>query len=396
MTISLPNDVSYIINTLLKDGCEAYAVGGCVRDSILGRAPDDWDITTSALPEHTKSLFRRTVDTGIKHGTVTVMIDRTGYEVTTYRVDGKYTDSRHPDSVSFTRSLSEDLKRRDFTINAMAYNDAVGLVDLFDGVGDLDRHIIRCVGTPAERFSEDALRILRAVRFSAQLGFEIDTATSLAAAELAHTLVNISAERIHAELDKLIMSPHPDRLMTLHSLGLDRFILPELNSLFLSGDAAERLIGLLSSAPRDIMIRWALLLRFTGRANTVLRRLKSDNKSLNTVMMLLRFCDRPIPEDRRAMRVLAREAGAANIPLLLNFIATLFPEHDLSHAEQLYAEMTDNGEATAVRDLALTGTDLIRAGIPEGRAVGETLEHLLDAVIEDPSLNTREALLNLL
>ena len=172
--INLPDDVKYILNTLRAAGYEAYAVGGCVRDCLLGKLPKDWDVTTSALPEDVKRLFPRTVDTGIKHGTVTVMVKSEGYEVTTYRVDGKYTDGRHPESVSFTASLDEDLKRRDFTINALVYNETNGVTDLFGGTDDLDNKIIRCVGVAEERFGEDALRILRAIRFSAQLGFEIE------------------------------------------------------------------------------------------------------------------------------------------------------------------------------------------------------------------------------
>ena len=174
MKIVLPEKVTYIIDTLTQHGFEAYAVGGCVRDTMLGRIPMDWDITTSAKPEQVKALFQHTIDTGIQHGTVTVMIDHEGFEVTTYRIDGEYEDARHPKEVQFTSNLLEDLKRRDFTINAMAYNDRDGLVDAFDGVGDLERGVIRCVGAAVERFTEDALRMLRAVRFGAQLGFSIE------------------------------------------------------------------------------------------------------------------------------------------------------------------------------------------------------------------------------
>lgn len=398
MTIILPDNVKYIINRLMQDGSEAYAVGGCVRDSILGRVPGDWDITTSALPEHTKSLFPRTVDTGIKHGTVTVMMGKTGYEVTTYRVDGKYSDSRHPDSVSFTRSLEEDLKRRDFTINAMAYNSTKGLVDLFGGITDLDNRIIRCVGEPEERFKEDALRILRAVRFSAQLGFKIDPATSHAAGELAHTLVNISAERIHAELDKLILSPHPDRLSVIHDLGLDRYIFPEFCSLADNDPAATvRLLKLLSHAPYDLRLRWAMILKYTGHAVDILRRLKSDNYTIDTVTRLIRFSEVPATiTDDYGMRALMRDAGSENIPLLLEFVTALDPHTDLSEAAAIYGGICTRGEATSLRELALNGRDLIAIGIPAGKDLGETLDRLLNEVIRDPSLNTPEALKRLL
>ena len=200
MKIVLPDDVKKIIETLEQNGYEGYAVGGCVRDSILGRMPNDWDITTSASPQQVKNLFLRTVDTGIQHGTVTVLMGKEGYEVTTYRVDGEYEDGRHPKEVTFTASLEEDLRRRDFTINAMAYNDREGLVDIFGGRADIENKVIRCVGESAERFGEDALRIMRAVRFSAQLGFTVDQDTAAAAKELAGTLAKISAERIQAEL----------------------------------------------------------------------------------------------------------------------------------------------------------------------------------------------------
>ena len=203
MRIRLPEHVQQIIQRLEKEGYEAYAVGGCIRDTLLGRLPQDWDITTSACPQAVKELFSHTVDTGIRHGTVTVLLNRQGYEVTTYRIDGEYEDGRHPKSVTFTGELAEDLKRRDFTINAMAYNETRGLVDEFDGTGDLKRGIIRCVGSPVERFEEDALRMLRAVRFAAQLGFDIEEETGAAVAALSGTIAKVSAERIQMELVKL-------------------------------------------------------------------------------------------------------------------------------------------------------------------------------------------------
>lgn len=204
--MDIPSKAAEIIQELAAHGFEAYAVGGCVRDSILGRKPEDWDITTSARPEQVKAIFPRTVDTGIEHGTVTVLMDREHFEVTTYRVDGEYEDHRHPKEVTFTASLEEDLKRRDFTINAMAYNPETGLVDIFNGIEDLKNQVIRCVGDPGERFDEDALRILRAIRFSAQLGFQIDAATQRAMSERAKDLKEVSAERIRVELVKLLVS----------------------------------------------------------------------------------------------------------------------------------------------------------------------------------------------
>ena len=227
--IELPEDVRTILAKLETEGYEAYAVGGCVRDSILGRKPGDWDITTSARPESIKALFRRTVDTGIEHGTVTVLMGSRSYEVTTYRIDGEYADLRHPKEVLFTASLEEDLKRRDFTINAMAYNESTGLVDLFDGMSDLNNRVIRAVGKPEERFGEDALRILRAFRFSAQLDFEVEEKTREAAKKLAANLSMISAERIREELTKLLVSDHPEKIEELYDNKITDVILPELN-----------------------------------------------------------------------------------------------------------------------------------------------------------------------
>ncbi|MBR0153830.1 MAG: CCA tRNA nucleotidyltransferase, partial [Lachnospiraceae bacterium] len=223
----IPANAELILRSLEEAGHEAYIVGGCVRDALLGREPQDWDITTSALPEQVQALFRRTIDTGIQHGTVTVMFGKEAYEVTTYRIDGEYHDGRHPDQVTFTRSLEEDLKRRDFTINAMAYNPKRGLVDLFGGQKDLAERVIRAVGDARERFSEDALRMLRAVRFAGQLGFAIEEGTLEGIRALAPTLAKISQERIREELTKLLLSPQPELLETAIDTGMTAVILPE-------------------------------------------------------------------------------------------------------------------------------------------------------------------------
>ena len=227
--MTMPQEVVRIINTLEQHGYEAYAVGGCVRDAMLGREPEDWDITTSAKPLEVKGLFRKTIDTGLQHGTITVMVNGEGYEVTTYRIDGEYEDGRHPKEVAFTTSLRMDLERRDFTINAMAYNDRSGLVDEFDGVGDLKRGVIRCVGDAGQRFDEDALRMLRAVRFSGQLGFTIEDATLQAMEQRIHNLQKISAERIRVEMTKLLISPNPGRFRVAYTSGMTGVFLPEFD-----------------------------------------------------------------------------------------------------------------------------------------------------------------------
>ena len=394
LNITMPERVSYIIERLEDAGHEAYAVGGCVRDSMLGREPQDWDITTSALPEETKAIFTRTVDTGIKHGTVTAMFGKEGYEITTYRVDGKYSDGRHPDSVAFTRSLEEDLKRRDFTINAMACNSN-GLVDMFGGADDLENKLIRCVGVPEARFGEDALRILRAVRFSAQLGFDIDPATLEAARKLAPTLENISAERIHAELHKLLMSDHPDRLKLLHELGIDRIILPELMNTAKKG-LLDELCDRMAAAPAVTPVKWAMLLLYTGSASEIMHRLKFDNQTIYTVKALLRFRETPVTElDPAGMRRLMSDAGLELMEPLFDFIHASSPELDLAGAKELFLRILEAGDCTDIKSLAVNGHDLMQAGIPAGKDVGKTLDMLLTAVLADPSLNTREKLLEL-
>jgi tRNA nucleotidyltransferase (CCA-adding enzyme) len=288
MEFQIPEKVQYIIDTLVDHGFEAYAVGGCVRDMILGKNPEDWDITTSAKPFEVKKVFKRTVDTGIEHGTVTVLLDKDHYEVTTYRLDGIYEDNRRPKEVSFTSSLEEDLKRRDFTINAMAYNPQLGIVDLFGGVKDLKNRLIRCVGNPMERFDEDALRILRAVRFSAQLDFQIEEATKLAIKEKAGLLKNISAERIRMELTKLLVSDNPDRLRLLYELGISKVILPEFDRMMTTPQknihhaysvgehtikAVSAVAGSVSenrfSARERTILRWTMLLHEIEKPSTI-------------------------------------------------------------------------------------------------------------------------------
>lgn len=291
ITIDIPADVRYIIEKLRSAGYEAYAVGGCVRDSLLGKTPKDWDITTSAFPEDVKCLFTRTIDTGIKHGTVTVLLNGTGYEVTTYRIDGEYLDGRHPEEVSFTSNLDEDLKRRDFTINAFVYNEAEGVKDLFGGLDDLKNGIIRCVGDPLLRFGEDALRILRAVRFAAVLSFDIEKATYDAAAELAGNLSKVSAERIKTELEKTLTSSNPDYILMLHDLGIDRVILKELAAV----KSYRELKDSLKKSKAEASVRWAVLCYYIKKdarlkpasVKSILSGLKFDNRTSDKIMLFL-------------------------------------------------------------------------------------------------------------
>lgn len=393
--IELPRDVKHIIDVLMQNGYEAYAVGGCVRDSMLGRVPGDWDITTSALPQEVKALFGRTIDTGIQHGTVTIMLGKNGYEVTTYRIDGKYEDSRHPKNVEFTPNLEEDLKRRDFTINAMAYNDEHGVVDIFDGVGDLKNRIIRCVGNAHDRFDEDALRILRAVRFSAQLGFDIEKATRQAAAELAPTLVKISRERIHTELNKLLLSDNPDHFAMIYELGVMEVIIPELSGI--TDEEIRELGSWIGRTAVKLPERYAALLGVLGKDRTraVLKGLKLDNATIEMAVKLVQYTRvLPLSTDTD-IRHYINEVGKTDAIRLIDFNLS-FCTADLYKG---YTDMRNKcdaiikrGDCTSLKELKISGKELIEAGFPAGRQLGGLLDMLLKEVLDNPELNTRDYL----
>ncbi len=410
MKIHLPENVRNIIAVLQANGFEAYAVGGCVRDSVLGIAPKDWDITTSALPEEVKALFPRCIDTGTKHGTVTVMVKKTGYEVTTFRVDGAYSDGRHPDSVEFTDRLSEDLRRRDFTINAMAYSERSGLVDLYGGMEDLRSGLIRAVGEPSERFTEDALRILRLVRFSAQLGFSAEEKTLSAAEALTKNLRLVSSERIREEFMKTLLSDHPEKLLMLQEIGALSVFFPELSDA-LSGEgaayAAER-VGKLSEIRDRRELRLPDLFDIIRKVQQLqpdeirvlsenrLRALKYDNETRELVLFLMRYANEPLPSDPAALRELLSKTGKGAFPTLFAFReihSKEEPETDFKAVFEAFTGIMDRKECTSVQELSVSGNDLLSLGMKPGKALGETLKMLLQKVLLDPSLNTREQLL---
>ena len=436
MLIHLPEDVKAILHTLQEAGYEAYAVGGCIRDSLLGRRPDDWDITTSAKPQETKALFGKTIDTGIQHGTVTVMRHGRGYEVTTYRVDGEYEDGRHPKEVTFTASLKEDLKRRDFTVNAMAYNEEDGLVDLFGGRQDLEQKIIRCVGEANERFEEDALRIMRAVRFSAQLGFSIEERTKEAIRGHAERLRQVSAERIQVELTKLVISPNPDFLRIAWETGITAVVLPEFDRLMEQPQnnphhcfsVGEHTLHAMQAVRPDKCLRLAMLLHdvakplclttdaegidhFHGHAQKgermaaqILKRLRYDNHTTELVSRLVKWHDVAIAPEKKAVRRAASRMGKELFPLILEVkAADLAAQSDYQRTEKrdwlerlrgLYEEIEREGDCLTIKDLAVNGRDLIQAGITPGPQLGLALQQLLEIVLEDPEKNTREYLLS--
>ena len=394
--IELPKDVRHIINVLMENGYEAYAVGGCVRDSILGRTPGDWDITTSALPMQVKALFRRTVDTGIQHGTVTVMLGKNGYEVTTYRIDGKYEDSRHPKSVEFTSNLVEDLKRRDFTINAMAYNDEHGIVDAFDGMGDLKRRIIRCVGKAHDRFDEDALRILRAVRFSAQLGFDIEDDTAKAARELAPTLAKISRERIHTELNKLLLSDNPDYFSVVYDLGVMKIIIPELENI--DAHKLDKIKHFIKKTSAVLPERYAALLSCVDadKAGRILKGLKLDNATILMAAKLVKYYNMNPVVSEAAVRHYINEVGENDALRIVDFnISICGSELNKGYTDmkKICVMVKERGDCTELRNLKISGRDLMEAGFPAGKQLGEILQKLLCEVLDNPKFNEYNYLL---
>lgn len=436
MRIELPQKVIDIITKLKEAGFEAYAVGGCVRDSILGRKPDDWDITTSALPAQVKELFRRTVDTGIAHGTVTVLLQGEGFEVTTYRIDGAYTDSRHPEQVTFTASLAEDLKRRDFTINAMAYNEEEGLVDIFHGLSDIQRRMIRCVGCPAERFSEDALRMMRAVRFAAQLGYEIEEGTCTAIKQHAPALKHISAERIQTELVKLLLSPHPDYIRLAYELGVTREVLPEFDEMMCTPqhnpyhcyDVGGHTICALRHIRAEKALRLAVLLHDVGKIRTrttdsegidhfyrhpqageamareILRRMKFDNHTTDLVCRLVKYHDILIAPEEAAMRRAMNRAGEDIVPLLFEIKrADAMAQNQEMREEKLaaigrlneiYTQVLEKKQCVSIKTLAVSGKDLIAAGVAPGPGMGQMLDQMLQLVLQQPECNEKSYLLS--
>ena len=439
MKIQIPEDVKYILEKLNNAGYEAYAVGGCVRDSILGRVPDDWDITTSAKPEETKVLFPKTIDTGIQHGTVTVMRNHVGYEVTTYRIDGEYEDSRHPKEVIFTSDLLEDLKRRDFTINAMAYNHLDGgLVDAFGGIEDIEKKVIRCVGNPIHRFEEDALRMMRAVRFSAQLGYEIEEETKNAIGILAGNLANISAERIQVELVKLLVSNHPDYLRTAYETGMTKVFFPEFDKVMETKQnnphhkysVGEHTLHSLEHVRNDKVLRLAMLLHdiakpetiqvgedgvdhFYGHPNMgeemarrILKRLRFDNDTLGKVSKLVKYHDQKLSLKPEKLRKAIVKIGPELFPLLLEVKeADMMAQSDYKRAEKeqelrdirkVYDKILETGDCLTLKDLAVSGKDLIEQGMSPGKELGETLQVLFEFVLEKPEKNNKEDLMEFL
>lgn len=449
MKIQIPAGARYIIEELNKAGYEAFIVGGCVRDCLLGKEPNDWDITTSAKPLAVKEIFDRTIDTGIQHGTVTVLVPREivglnqaehndyAFEVTTYRVDGEYADHRRPTEVTFTASLEEDLKRRDFTINAMAYNDKDGVIDIFNGQKDLADGVIRCVGVASERFDEDALRILRAVRFAAQLDFVIEEETKKAMQEQAKFLEHISAERIQTEFTKLITSKHPERIVEAYELGLTKIFLPEFDTMmpvvqnnpYHMYTVGMHTVKVMENVPGDMVLRYSALFHDIGKpvckttgkngvdhfyghqvesakmAKKILQRFKMDNDTIDRVQRLVYNHDFGISGDDMNLKSVRRFLSKLGVEHFDDYMcirrADMAGQSDyklqerkdaISLMESLYQTITENNQCLKMSDLAIDGKILISMGVTPGPNMGKILKDIFDRVLDTPELNDADTL----
>jgi len=399
MRITLPQNVQNILTKLTGAGYEAYAVGGCVRDSLLQEEPKDWDITTSAFPDQVKQLFSRTVDTGIQHGTVSVLFGKESYEITTYRIDGNYEDSRHPKEVSFTASLTEDLRRRDFTINAMAYNEESGLVDLYNGMEDLNQKKIRCVGDPQERFQEDALRMMRAVRFSAQLGFQIEDDVLETIKKLAPNIAKVSEERIRTELVKILESCHPEEIKLLKDTDLMKVFLPEIDMVMSDTTEELKLLKMLTQIENIKLRIVGLFFQINSPkiAVEVLRRLKFDHITINKTKLLLSWVNVKPELTGSGVRKIMSQAGNQLFPDLFDLqraVASTLSEKEkdaslaqIKEYQKQWEGILDRQECVYIKQLMITGEDIIQLGVPQGKQIGEILNYLLEQVIENPQKN---------
>ena len=441
MNINTPKEVKLIIDTFYRSNFEAFMVGGCVRDILLGNLPKDYDITTSAKPEITISLFDKTIPTGLKHGTVTVLISNEPYEVTTYRTEGKYIDNRRPSSVDFVTDIKEDLSRRDFTINALAYNEKVGLIDYFNGTDDIKNKIIRCVGNADKRFKEDALRMLRAVRFSCQLNFDIEENTYTAIKNNYKLIKNISSERIRDELCKILISENPSKgLEILRDTKLLEIILPEINALYNfspkctnhNRNVFAHTLKVIDNTENDLLLRLSALFHDVGKLNTltplnngtfygfpghclegsimvkkILSRLRFDNNTIKVISKLIEHhlvLNATVMPTKYEVKMLLNEVGVDNINLLFSLQRADINSLDnpriflekVRYTENLVNEIINKNEPLTIKDLNISGGDLIsNLNLKPGKILGDVLNHLLNIILENPDLNSKESLLTL-
>ena len=407
----MPRGAEFIIRSLENAGYEAYIVGGCVRDALLGRVPEDWDITTNALPEQMKAIFPVTVDTGIQHGTLTVLVPPDeiengirSFEVTTFRIDGEYTDHRHPSSVSFTSSLEEDLARRDFTMNAMAYHMDRGIIDPYFGQRDMGSHIVRAVGKAEDRFREDALRMMRGIRFSAQLDFTLDEEAIRGIQKLRETLLDVSKERIAVELWKLLASGHPEKVALFFHYGLAPFITEDFPEIQKRG-----IPDLLPDAAKEKWIRFGLFLRGVPTlSRKILRELKLDRDTMDKASRFARLFSEEEVESPYELRKRVAECGidmtfafyeAKRALLLRKETEEGRRKQDQSCIEERLrwlSAIKEKGDCVSLSDMAVCGKDLIALGIAPGKELGVLLKALFERVLEFPEENEKGKLLQYL
>lgn len=389
--MNIPKDVIYILETLNKENYEAYIVGGCVRDILIGNNPKDWDMTTSAEPFQVKGLFKRTFDTGIQHGTITVVLNKENYEVTTYRIDGEYEDGRRPKEVEFTANLEEDLLRRDFTMNAIAYSPKEGYKDFFYGQEDIKNKIIRGVGDPAKRFQEDGLRMLRCVRFSAQLGFDIEEETYKALQENIHLIKKISAERVRIELEKLWLSNHTEKMPFLWECGLFNEIDEKMCSHVVKN---KDLLSQLEKCEKIPHFVWVIVMQnYTiNEAKTFFKKLKFDNFTANRVCSYLKYLLQPLEENHYEMRKKIGKDGAEVIIEVIKLQKIIGINSVRSRGGEIVEEIISNGDCCVIGDLKINGETLNEMGVPKGKDMGMILNYLLDLVQKEPSLNEENKL----
>lgn len=442
MYINMPIYVEKCIKYIERSGFEAYIVGGCVRDSIIGKQPNDWDICTSANPEVIKEIFKneKTIDVGIEHGTVVVMIDNEAIEITTFRIDGEYSDGRKPDSVEFTTRLIEDLSRRDFTINAIAYNHRSGIVDYFNGIRDIENKIIRCVGNPEKRFKEDALRIMRALRFMTQLNYNIEEQTLIAINNNKELIKKISVERVVIELNKLILSDYPregiKEIMNMDIMAIVISGLKGYENKFKCNPFNEKVcISAIENSPKQLHIRLTIFLYYLlncyndeiislnskedkcsinpkcnidikRKCEIILKALHYDNNTIKKVSTLIAYYDIPIYEDKAYIKRILQNIGIGTFHELIvikDITKMCLGKENLEiekqfsisrgYGEKILEEILRNNEAYNKSHLKITGKDLISLGIRAGVVVGKILDELLEIVIKEPQDNCKEKLL---
>lgn len=436
MFIQIPTQVKQILNALEANGFEAYIVGGCVRDSVLGKIPDDWDITTNALPFQTIKCFKtyKIVETGLKHGTVTIIIDHKPFEVTTFRIDGKYSDNRRPDNVAFTRDLKEDLSRRDFTINAMAYSSKEGLIDFFGGKNDIQNKIINCVGNPDLRFGEDALRIMRAIRFASVLDFQIENNTSISIHNNKFLLKNIAYERISTELNKLLLGDGVKRILINYVDVISEFI-PEIkpmigfeqNNPHHYLDVWQHSVESIVQCKKELICRLTMLFHDIGKplcysedsqgighfyghpkysakiAEATLKKLRYDNFTIAKVKDLILYHDCDIKPKRKQLKRLLNKLGKETVKQLFEVKIADTKAHantcfsrieDVENSKLVLEQILEQNQCFSLKDLAVKGNDLIAIGVPKGKQIGIILNKLVDMVIDEKVPNDKNKLLD--